>query len=496
MSTKLKIFVVALLTTVVAGCSIQPLKITPQEQEQLTKTDLSNMFEDQEPIKESISLYDAMARAVVYNLDYRVQIMEEALRRGELETAKGDLLPTLTVAAGYNSRNNEQASSSQSLIDGSTSVPTSISTEKQYSTSSATFTWNVLDFGVSYAQAKQQADQILISQEKKRKAIQNIIQDVRFSYWRAVSAERLLPEMSNILKEATDTLKKVDILEEFSIQSPMVYLNYRKELLSLIREMWKLRENLSTAKSEFAALVNIRPGQEFTLKTYNEKDLKIPEIGLSLEHLEGYALANRPDIREEHYQARISVQEIKKAMARMLPGLELTYGHNYDSNKFLLNSDWNQLGLSISWNIFNLFNGRKAIAAAEALNDLDNARRLSLQMAVLTQVHLATQRYHISVKNYELAKELNQIERKIYKQTSAIEQSNMQNQLEVLRTRASALIANMTGDLSYAEMENAYGKILGSIGIDPFPSSIEKTELNHIAQLLEENLNNWQSNIN
>ena len=181
------------------GCAVKPIQMTSEEQFKLTQADLSKMFADQLTVDKPISLPEAMARAVKYNLDFRVQLMDEALKRGELQVAMNGMLPSLTASAGYNERNNVAASSSVSTDSGIESLETSTSQDKDIRTKDLTLAWNILDFGVSYAQAKQQSNQVLIAQEKKIMVVQNIIQDVRFDYWRALSAQRLLPKMNNIL---------------------------------------------------------------------------------------------------------------------------------------------------------------------------------------------------------------------------------------------------------------------------------------------------------
>ena len=52
-------------------------------------------------------------------------------------------------------------------------------------------TWNILDFGVSYFTAHQNADRALIASERRRRTIQNLAQEVRFNFWRAAAAQEL-----------------------------------------------------------------------------------------------------------------------------------------------------------------------------------------------------------------------------------------------------------------------------------------------------------------
>ncbi|WP_185076739.1 TolC family protein, partial [Pseudomonas frederiksbergensis] len=91
------------------------------------------------------------------------------------------------------------ASSSQSVLTGTQSLEPSTSQDRERRVGDLTMVWNVLDFGVSYISAKQQGDQRLIVQERRRKVINTIVQDVRSAYWRAVAAERLLTQIDSLM---------------------------------------------------------------------------------------------------------------------------------------------------------------------------------------------------------------------------------------------------------------------------------------------------------
>lgn len=88
-----------IVAAVTSGCSVTP---DPFTADQLTdrKTELlSEYTADQEPVSGPISLYEAMARAIKYNLDYKVEVLGEALATSESDLANFDMLPNLTVGA-------------------------------------------------------------------------------------------------------------------------------------------------------------------------------------------------------------------------------------------------------------------------------------------------------------------------------------------------------------------------------------------------------------
>jgi len=477
---------VLLLVGFVGGCSVTPIKITQEEYKERLDLDLAAMFVDQEPIDGSLSLYEAIARAIKYNLDHRLKLMEDALNRGQLEVARYDMLPELVADAGYHWRNNESGASSKSLESGGVESPGATTSEERiHNTANLTTVWNVLDFGVSYVHAQQQADYVLIVNERRRKVVHNIVQDVRYAYWRAVSAERLLPRMDALLQTAYAALNRAKQMEQLQLKPPMETLNYQKGLLEIIGKMWQLRESLATAKTELSALIDLEPGTEYTLEDAAPGEVLPPPVSLSLDELEQVALNNRPELIEEHYQARIGALEVKKAMLKMLPGLEFSLGGYADSNKYLYNDAWMTAGAGITWNIFKLFSGPAEMELAEARQSVNDLRRLSLGMAILTQVHLAHQRFSIARKNFEVTRDLMAVEMRLQKLHKARQQAETGNELESIRSEAGVLAVEMQRDLGYAELQNAYGQIYTSLGIDPLQDGKEEGDVKTLAAAIE-----------
>lgn len=484
---KIKLTVILALL-LIGGCAVTPQAMTPDEVEQIMVGDLRAMYLDQEPVTAPVSLYEAIARAIKYNLDHHLKMMEDALARGQLELIKYDQLPELTARAGYNGRSNFSGASSQSLLNGNESLEPSTSAQKNLATVGGTIVWNLLDFGVSYALAQQQADQVLITEERRRKVVQNIVQDVRYAYWRAVSAQRLLGKMDSVLKRTYSALENSRQLESLRIQSPIQSLSYQKALLEIIREMWILRRDLSSAKTELAALMNLKPGTQYKVIEPSEGQLKPQGPLSSLDQLEVLALENRPEIMEEHYQARISATEVKKAMLEMLPGLEFSFGRNYDNNDFMFNNTWSEAGASISWNVFNIFSGPANKRVAETQLELDHARRLALNMAVLTQVHLAYQRYQIALHDFKVSGDLVDVEDRIQEHMEAERKAAVENELKAIRSLASGLVSHMQHDLGYAELQNAIGRIHNSVGVDPLPGVNLQQDIKSLAVIVEQQI--------
>ncbi len=459
-----------------SACAVSPHQISDKERAERAVSDLETMFKGQDPVKEPISLSEAIARAVKYNLDHRVKLMEKAVVRAESELARMDLLPAITADAGYTTRSNVAASSSESILTGRQSLEPSTSQERTRSLANLNVVWNVLDFGVSYVTAQQRADRILIAEEERRKAVENIVQDVRVAYWNAVAADQLTKETDELLERTHKALKESQTMQAQGVQTPLTSMQYQEGLLATLRNLLQLRQRLNTAKTELASLMNVRPGTDFQLQP-DDIDRQVPEIKTVVPELEEYGLLHRPELIEEDYRLQVDSAEIRKAMLRMLPGIEINAGVHYDSNDFLVNNDWADAGLRISWNLFNLFRAPKEKKRAQAQVDLDNTRRLATGMAVLTQINVAKQQYKNSREDYRLAQNLLEVKTDIAEQERSRYKAQVSDELTLIRTRLDRLVALMQRDLAFAELQNAAGRVHNSVGLDPLPPTVKADDL-------------------
>ena len=137
-----------------SGCAVNPEPLAPSEIAATAERNFQTVDADQEPVSGPIDMYEAMARALKYNLDYKVEMMEEALKGRELEVSRFEMLPQLVASTGYASRSNYSGASSLSLLSGRQSLEPSTSAEKNIFSADLGLSWDVLDFGLSYVRAQ------------------------------------------------------------------------------------------------------------------------------------------------------------------------------------------------------------------------------------------------------------------------------------------------------------------------------------------------------
>src|SRR4051812_19647854 len=96
----------ALLCIALTGCAVAPQPFEAHQNKDRATDLIQRVAADQEPVTGPIDLYEAMARALKYNLDSRVELMSMALSQRELVLKSYDMLPKAVVSMDYAGRNN------------------------------------------------------------------------------------------------------------------------------------------------------------------------------------------------------------------------------------------------------------------------------------------------------------------------------------------------------------------------------------------------------
>jgi len=476
-----KIIISSVVATVLlAGCSVTPKPILPEQIKEDVSNNLQHLNNISQAVTKPITLDEAINRAINNNLSRKLDLLSSALAEQKIDIVAFEALPSLTTKAGYSQRNNYAASSSVPFRDGEPGDLTnsySVSQDKESETTGVAFSWNVLDFGLSYVRANQQSDRFLIAKEKERKSIHNIKEEVRSAYYQAVSADELLKNIRPIMKEAEAALNDSEKMTKLNLDSPIKSLTYQRELLEVIRSLNTLEENLVKSKTELLKLMGLKPGTPFELAEKIQNKYELPTVEIPVEKLERYALENRPELQETRYQERISQDEVKAVMLKMLPGIDLNAGYSSDNSKYLLNNDWISYGASVSWNLMSVFNSNLNHKLAETQIELAKQQKLALSMAVISQVHISLLDFEQAKKDYILSEKYFGVAKEIYKIIENENALDVNGNLSLIKEKLNYLISNLRLSSSYAKVQNSYGKVISSVGNEEFFNKpVEKTE--------------------
>ena len=475
-----------------SACSaLAPVPLTAQELAPANQADQQAMRKGVDAITGPLSMDEAIARALKYNLDRRAKMMEEALALNQLDVTQFDMLPKLVAQAGYATRNNDRISQSRSEVDGKLSPSRFISSEKTHNLAELGFTWNLLDFGLGHYNTSQQANRVMIAAEKRRKAMHLLMQDVRTAYWRAASAQKLRVDVEKTIALAEEALSDSRKVEAERVRNPLDALRYQRQLLENLRLLEAIDQELSSAQVELASLINAPIGQVIQIAETEVKNVDAGVFKVSVQAMEEAALAQNADLREQHYNARIARDETRKTLVRLFPNVSFSYGIKYDSDSYLVNNNWNEAGLQLSFNLFNVLTGPTQIKLAEAGVALADQRRMATQMAVLTQVHLARLHLLNARNQFDRADAIYATDLKIAEHVRNRENAQAQSKLDSVSNATAAILSLLRRYQALAQVQSAENRLLASMGLEPKIGSTHELSLAQLTAQLKGSGTPW-----
>lgn len=122
-------------------------------------------------------------------------------------------------------------------------------------------------------------------------------------------------------------------------------------------------------------------------------------------------------------------------------------------------------------------------------------RRLSLSMAVLTQVRVGVQRYGLSLAELQFAEESLRVDQSLLKYTRSAAESRFDSELEVIRAEARALLAEYQRYVAYSNAQAAWGRVYNSVGLDVLPETIDGHDVKTLAASMNSTMQQWQSSV-
>lgn len=476
------------------GCAIAPTPISNSDQAALALVDRAAAARDVEPLNTRLTLSEALARGLKYNLSHRTRMMEQALAMGQWDMSRYDMLPKLIAGAGYNWRNNERITNSKDSVTGLPSLANPfITSERIHTVTDLGLTWNLLDFGVSYQAAKQNADRVLVAGEYRRKSMHLLMQDITTVYWRAVSAQKIDRILSDTIRQAEAALADSQKVENEKVRDPVEALRYQRTILENLRILESIKREMATAKTELAALINLPLGVDYELADPTAEQLNPTRAVMPVERMEEIAVRNNAELRAEFYNSRIAVAEAKKSIMKLFPGISFNYGRKHDSDDYLINKSWREAGAQISWNLFNLLSMPATLRYAEANKKLGEQRRLTAQMAVLAQVHISRQQYDSAFALFKRADSIWRVDERIYGHTKSKESANVKSQLDRVLNGTSAVVSLLRRYQALSDVYAASSTVKATLGVDPQIDDVQATSLEALATHLKSNLvaSNW-----
>ena len=468
----MKKIIILLALFLITACVRSPQPISLFETEEKAFKDISNIEEIKKNNKAweenlEIDLYTAIALAIKNNKELKIKLLENALANRQIDKIKFEMLPSLAANAGYSGSDKYRTTTSANVSNADTAgvmgTTYTTSSEKSVANQDIGFTWNALDFGLSYIKAGQSNNRYLISDEAEKKATHNLVREVIRTYWNSLSAEKLIKKYDPLLIKVDSALNDSQKIEELLLTKPMDALLYQKELLDIQRALQTQKQIFIDAKIQLGTLMGLLPNHKFKIVDTNEP---LTILDMSLKGMEEHALIHRPELIENHYEERISVQQAKAGIVSLLPGLNFNAAWTSSSNDYLMNKTNFEYGSTLGANLLNVFSYPKIKEINETNLRIIKEQRLALSMAVLSQVHLSNINYQMALEEYATADRYYDVSQKITAKVKNAQKIAKFGNLELIREEASLLVAELRYDIAYTKLQHAIGQIYTSVGLD------------------------------
>lgn len=479
---------------VLSGCAstrVEPLTAT--ELATVSAADRGRSQQDVEPLGDTLTLQEAIARAIKYNLARRARQMEEATAQAQFELGNYDMLPKLVASAGYRERNRDLISRSTDSVTGAPSLAHPfISSDRAAATSSLSFTWSLLDFGQSYYASRQNADRVLIAAEHRRKAMHNLIQDVETAFWRTASGQKLRDRVKAGIATAEDALRDARATRAEGIRNPVDTLRYQRQVLENLRLLESIQQELSTARLELASLINAPLGRDFSVaepaELVNGAWHQVP-----VEKMEEIVIANNAELRESFYNARVARLETRRALLKLFPGLSFNYGVNSSNDSYLIHQHWNEVGAQLSFNLLGALSAPAQMRLADAGVALADQRRMVTQMIVLTQMHLARLQYQNALQQFQRSDSIWEVDREIAAQAANRAEAQTQSKLDLVANQSAAILSELRRYQALSQFKAAASRLQATLGLEPQLGDVRDKPLPQLTQAVEIALRQWNA---
>ena len=451
-----------------ASCAPQSKGVDVAAVREVVNEDLNKVYQHG-AIEAPLRIEDVLARALLYNLDTKVAEMDELIAADDVKLEQLNSLPSVTAKVQRVGRSNQRGSSSFSLLTGQQSLQESVSTEQYRNIHQLSVEWDLLDAGINLWRAKSAGDRVQIAQERRRKVYHNVVQDAYSAYWRVAIAQQALPILEGLLDETAVQLERIDQQQEQNLVPLGEAQAARGAIRAKREQLINMKQGLTLAEIELKTLIDYPLDQPIVLDVDGRNLLRgesLPRIKGDISKFEETAFLNRPEIREEILNKRISSRDMKMVIWESLPGIELLFTYNYDSNKYLAYNNWIDGIVGLTQSINKIITAPARYDRAKTVDLLADKRRQALIAAVITQIHVAKARYDALSEIYHENEKSADDAKDVLERAFNYKGVGLMSDAELLNVKVDSTITLINRAFAFSEAQDAYGRFVTTMGVD------------------------------
>lgn len=420
-----------------------------------------------------LNLNDLVEIALVKNRLLEVVKQQQAQRQGQLIQARSDYLPHLSAEGSYSYIEREESAGESGETSGSEFFLDPVETEKDDVVyGSINFSQLIYDFGKTASTIEVGRMNLLASNAKLHRQVQEIIYLVKEAYYDTLEKRRLIDVAKESVKNFEQHLQRASLYRKAGVRTKIDVINAEVELSNARTNLVSAEYDLKTAKVALEQILGVKPhGGQYVLYQ-DEIGLEnilqtMPPVPERLEPLIEEAMLSRPDVIQMSLLTQSAEAGIDASKGDYYPSISAEASYNdYDTELSLYKDSW-EVGVVASWDLFSGLQTKGAEAEAKGQFLESRAQFEDLQLAVVREVTESylralenKERVHIALKTLDLAKENVALAEKRYESgaNDVIEYNDAQ--LTLTRTRTDLVVTYYGYLTALAHIEYASGRLL------------------------------------
>lgn len=414
-----------------------------------------NMSKPAISIEGPLDVDAAVRMAISFNEKIRTAECEAVIEEAQIRVERGGLMPDVLAETQYYRRSTQPYSRSSASHSYSTS--TDLATINR----NLTVSLNVLDLGLTLVRMRQAADKANIKWEAVRRVALDIAEETRATYWRAVALQVLLPKMKRLQPKIDEALDMAGKAVRDAALDPLSFINFQRDVLNARRELNDLYAQIAGADYRLRVLINAAPETELRL---GDARAQPRSEATSAEADVSDALRNRPEIRQQMYQLRISEAEVHAAILNVLPGAVLTEELRSDSSSYLLKGDWLAWSARATAHLMNVVRLPEKLESIESQKAMQRQTAIEMAAAIALQVHVSRAKVDALGKTYRDAEQFFRSQQALLRQVSNSVRAGKIGEQLASREELSTVLAEVRAILAFGELQAAEGSYHAALG--------------------------------
>ncbi len=326
--------------------------------------------------KQGLSLDDCIKLALENNLELQVARFEELTRAYVEESSRARLLPNLSFS-GQLTQQDTLIFSYSDILGREGETPEVASTDtgvKNYSTGKERGAWRGIletrwsptDAALAYYLTKNSRNEKLSAHYKRIKVGQTLIGTVEAAYFRLLGLQQCMPSALRLLGVRKEVDRNVGKLLEEQLFRIEDYHRARQKALRADEILAEIRNEMEMQRNILASALGLSPDFCLYGGFHVIGCLSEPALNKQISEMELIAVRNRPEGYEAGLAYLNSTNDLKRTVVKYFPKLTGFWRYTRDSDKYLREKDWKDLGVYINMDMMEWIANLRESKAARA----------------------------------------------------------------------------------------------------------------------------------